>query len=268
MAVIDEYVSRYPEQFVKVEGEKRGGARNNFFYLTSLVDAPYIMCCDQDDVWLPDKIAVTLERMKKLEDECGARKVPLLVFTELRVVDDRLKSISDTMSSYQQLECSRTELKDIVVQNYITGCAMMINRYLLHMVYGRNKKRKIKLENVIMHDWWCALIAAAYGRISFIKHPTILYRQHGSNSVGAKNVNTLRYAARKVAKFREIKESLELTRIQAGEFQKCFLLDSDNMVSQYAHIRQRNKISRLIFYRKHRMSKSGSARNVGFWLFG
>ena len=35
-----------------------------------------------------------------------------------------------------------------------------------------------------MHDWWLAILAAAFGKIGFVETPTILYRQHGSNQVG------------------------------------------------------------------------------------
>ena len=40
-------------------------------------------------------------------------------------------------------------------------------------------------DRVAMHDWWMALAAACFGKIEFIKEPTILYRQHGNNVVGA-----------------------------------------------------------------------------------
>ena len=42
-AVIDEYVAKYPQKFVKIEGKSTGGAKQNFFYLLSAVDAPYLM---------------------------------------------------------------------------------------------------------------------------------------------------------------------------------------------------------------------------------
>jgi hypothetical protein len=41
-------------------------------------------------------------------------------------------------------------------------------------------------EGAVMHDWWLALCAAVWGRIDFLTEPTVLYRQHGSNEIGAK----------------------------------------------------------------------------------
>ena len=74
MKVIEEYTTKYPQKFVKVDGISTGGAKKNFFYLLSCVDAPYLMCCDQDDVWLPEKVEVTFQAMKQLEQKHADRK--------------------------------------------------------------------------------------------------------------------------------------------------------------------------------------------------
>lgn len=273
MALIEEYAERYPQKFIKVDGVSTGGAKKNFFYLLSCVDAPYLMCCDQDDVWLPDKIEVTFQAMKQIEQECTdsgkqEKEIPLLVFTELRVVDGQLNTIAERMSEIQQLECHRKRVEDIVVQNHVTGCTMMINRCLLRMMNGCNPQHAIDLDQVIMHDWWCALIAAEYGQIKFIEQPTILYRQHGDNSVGAKNVRSAGYVAEKLAKLGEIKASLELTRKQAAEFQRSFRLPEEHVVSRYGQIGRQNKIARLKFYKENHISKSGKFRQIGFLIFG
>jgi len=67
----------------------------------------------------------------------------------------------------------------VITQNYVTGCAMLINRSLLKM------SLPIPSE-AIMHDWWIALIASAYGKTFQIYQPLVKYRQHGTNEVGAK----------------------------------------------------------------------------------
>lgn len=273
MKVIEEYTTKYPQKFVKVDGISTGGAKKNFFYLLSCVDAPYLMCCDQDDVWLPEKVEVTFQAMKQLEQEYAdsgkqEKEIPLLVFTELRVVDGKLNTIAERMSAIQQLECNRNRVEDIMVQNNVTGCTMMINRCLLRMMNGSDPKHPADVNQVIMHDWWCALIAAEYGKMKFIGTPTILYRQHGDNSVGAKNVRSAGYAAEKLAKFQEIQNSLELTRNQAVEFQKSFGLPVQHVVSRYGQIGHKNKLARLTFYKENHISKSGKSRQIGFLIFG
>lgn len=270
--IITSYAQKYPEHFVKVEGQATGSAKTNFFYLMTQVEAPYVMCCDQDDIWLPDKIQLTLDNMHELENEVeGQKDVPLLVFTELKVVDNEMNTIADKMSDMQKLNCKRTQTRDLVIQNYITGCTMMINHKLLRMALGKNQESDSiipNVNNIIMHDWWCALVAAEYGRLKFISKPTILYRQHDDNSVGAKKVSSLGYIINKLSEPQKIKESLQTTQKQANEFRKVFKLESTHLISQYGELQIRNKLLRVLFYCKNHVKKTGFGRNAGLILFG
>lgn len=267
-AVIDEYVAKYPQKFVKIEGKSTGGAKQNFFYLLSAVDAPYLMCCDQDDVWLPEKVETTYQAMKELEKEEDGDKKPFLVFTELRVVDGRLQTIAERMSDYQQLDCTNTTLNRMLVQNVVTGCTMMINRTLREMLNGQNTGHKMNMDRIIMHDWWAALIATQFGKIRFLEQPQILYRQHEDNSVGAKQAGSLSYIRKRLQNIEDIKHSLLLTRVQAAEFEQCFGLWKDELVHGYAVIGEQSQRKRRLFYKKHDIQKTGKARKIGMWIWG
>ena len=128
-AILREYAARDPERFCLIEGAGTGGAKNNFLFLTGQVEASYYMYCDQDDVWLPDKVEVTLRAMKELEREQG-RDRPCLVHTELKVVDASLREICPRLSEYQGIEPGKLTLGRLLAQNTVTGCTMMINRAL------------------------------------------------------------------------------------------------------------------------------------------
>jgi len=138
----------------------------------------YFMYADQDDIWLDDKIARTFSEMRKQE---GVKegKYPVLVHTDLKVVDSHLNEISPSFMKYQYL---RHESKDplgvLLIQNFITGCTVMVNRQLLELATPFPGK-------IMMHDWWLGQCAAALGLIGFLAEPTILYRQHGNNTLGA-----------------------------------------------------------------------------------
>jgi len=71
------------------------------------------------------------------------------------------------------------ELNRLIVQNSVTGCALMVNRALL------DRANPIPLE-AVMHDWWLALVACAFGHIAIVSEPTMLYRQHDKNQLGAR----------------------------------------------------------------------------------
>ena len=66
--ILENYRSRHPDVIMIIPGEGQNlGACGNFSCLLEQSDAPYIMFCDQDDVWLPDKIEITLTAMRELE---------------------------------------------------------------------------------------------------------------------------------------------------------------------------------------------------------
>lgn len=258
---IQEYASRYPEQITIVEGASTGGAKTNFMYLFQQVEAPFYMCCDQDDVWLPNKIEVTQREMNNLSR--GDEEKPCLVFTELHVVDGELNIISEKMSIYQGLDCKKIKFNRALIQNIVTGCTMMVNRAL------RDELVKITdYTNVLMHDWWALLVATRFGKAAFVEQPTILYRQHGNNGVGAQNSNSFVYKLKRMLQGEDIKKSLVNTRKQAAAFVKLYGEAGDSLASQYADIEKLGKMQRLLFYKKNDVKKSTRAKNLGLMIWG
>lgn len=140
--------------------------------------APWSVFSDQDDVWLPGKIAASLKEMIRIESGDGG-SVPCLVHSDLTVVDANLKVLSPLFSRYQLMDPAQCTPLSLLSVNQVTGCTMMVNRALLKMALPLPTE-------TIMHDWWCGLISSS-GRRFFIETPLILYRQHGSNQVGAKD---------------------------------------------------------------------------------
>ena len=81
--ILLQYQKRYPNKIQILEKEKpTGSAKKNFLFLTHQAkDYPYLMYCDQDDFWKPEKVRLTLEKMKEIEN--GSAEIPCLVHTDL-----------------------------------------------------------------------------------------------------------------------------------------------------------------------------------------
>ena len=259
--IIRTYERTYPDRICVVPGKSCGGAKENFFYLMRQVTAPCIMFCDQDDVWFPEKIEETLSRMKVLEAQSGP-ETPALVFSDLSVVDGKLNLIADRMSDYQKLYPDRIRPKNLMIQNVITGCTVMMNRALLELA--------LKVENtddVIMHDWWCALVASVFGRIAYVDKPLVCYRQHGTNSVGAKKINSVKYLQARLRKPGDMKGSLAATQRQAQLLVNTYSV-SDYVIREYGQISKKTKVQRIRFYVKNEIKKCGWQRNLGLLFWG
>lgn len=138
----------------------------------------YVRFVDQDDVWVPDGIRRLWLTMRSAERRFGPH-CPLLVHSDLEVVGPNLEPIADSFLAFQGLRHEPVDpLKTLLVQNFVTGCAMMMNSALL-------KHATPAPEQANFHDWWVAAVAAATGRILFVPEPLVRYRQHGRNAVGA-----------------------------------------------------------------------------------
>jgi len=156
------------------------GAIGNFAALMEAAlkeRADYLFFSDQDDVWLPEKLSTMLAAMKEMESR-EKSVTPLLVHCDLEVVDERLKVISESFANYSRLSPATADLGVLLCQNQVTGCACLINRRLLELACPVPSE-------VLMHDWWLALLAAASGKVGFIPIPLVKYRQHGGNVLGA-----------------------------------------------------------------------------------
>lgn len=177
LSIIKDYETRYPDQIRLLPQGPGQGACANFNYLLAAAEASYVFIADQDDVWDSDKMRVCLETMLTLESQCGS-ETPILVHTDLRVVDQNLNLMASSFFQLQQLNKHRSQFKDLLLQNTVTGCSALVNRALL------NEALPIP-STACMHDWWLALVAAAFGKISVVNKATMSYRQHGKNTVGA-----------------------------------------------------------------------------------
>ena len=142
-------------------------------------DAQTVAFADQDDVWLPDKLERTVAALRAAERTHGAA-TPILVHTDLRVVDESLRPIHESFWAYAGFDPEPVSTRRLAASNVATGATVLFNRAL------RERAAPIP-PAAAMHDWWCALSAAALGRVVAVRAPTVLYRQHGANAIGARD---------------------------------------------------------------------------------
>lgn len=180
-SILKKFTRLYPEKITLIEDGKSLGVKGNFAELLSQSSANYVLFSDQDDYWLPHKVELTIDQLKKMEESYGVDS-PLLVHTNLNVVDNRLNSIHNSFWDFAKINPNFFQLNRLLVQNCVTGCTMALNRALINLSYPIP-------QDALMHDWWIALLATSFGQINYIEQPTILYRQHQSNTLGAVKPN-------------------------------------------------------------------------------
>ena len=261
-AVIDEYARRYSDKVQRVySGRRFGGAKDHFFWLTEQCDADYIAYCDDDDTWRADKLQKLRKAMQDAESRLGS-DTPILVFSDQTVTDKKLNMLASSLMRYQKQYFEHFDYRSILMQNVVTGGAMMVNRALARLAL-----QCVDTSQVIMHDWWMAVVAARFGEIVYIDEPLGAYRQHGHNSVGAKDVGSLAHILHKLSHTGEIRDTLLLKKAQAAVFEQTYALQLDEadcaFLGQFA--RQRSGPG---FYIRHRALIHGGYRLAGMMVFG
>ena len=161
-------------KFINADKRENFGIIKNFFTLVKFEAADYYFFSDQDDVWLPNKMATMLDEAAKHD-----QAKPLMVYMDLSVVDQNLVVTQPSMIRSQSHHANTTLLAELT-ENTVTGGVAMINHALA--------EKWVDTDDIVMHDWYLALLATATGKLVYIDKPGELYRQHDNNVLGARTL--------------------------------------------------------------------------------
>ena len=264
--LLQNYEKQYPGKIYIEKNQSAHGAKENFWGLIhrafQVSKADYVMFCDQDDVWMPDKVERTLKKMQEVEQNTDQ---PVLVATDLVVVDEQMNELSPSFKAYMNLPRDIV-LNRLILQNNITGCTVMINPALL-VLAGKVERPQYTL----MHDHFLAIIATVFGKAVFVEETTIYYRQHGHNSVGAANAKSIKYNIQRLkAGKRKFRRDMYDSAGQVAYFLKLYGQDIEdmnvlNLLCQYKNLwytqeKKVGKIEKWHFLFKYHVLKKGLNR--------
>jgi glycosyltransferase involved in cell wall biosynthesis len=173
-AIVNAFLDRMPPgRGIALTDPGRYGATESFLrLLRAAVRDGYetLAFADQDDVWLSDKLARGVAALGAVP-----AAVPAVYFARQRLVDTDLRPLGLSAPVRGPLGFPAA-----LTQNLATGCTLMLNRAAAELVAASVAPAAAS------HDWWCyLLVAAAGGRLLNDSTPTVLYRQHAGNTIGA-----------------------------------------------------------------------------------
>ncbi len=248
-----------------------GSAKDNFArLLNDACNSEYIMFSDQDDVWKKDKLSTCMDKMRQLEEEYGSG-IPLLVHSDVEVAGEDMEVISSSMFDYSDIRREAT-LEQLLLQNNVTGCTMLFNKPLCNGIAPFAGS-----PDVIMHDYFAALYAKIFGRTAFINKPLVSYRQHSSNSVGAKAGRSPSYLFKRLMDGKKAyKEAVNASASQARYFLQIYgdtmseksLFIEYAMIIRYTGICRMTCFERAMFFISTKSWKKGLARKIMQILWG
>lgn len=184
--ILEEYGKKNNVEIKIDAGENAGSARSFLLAIRNCPKADYYAFCDQDDVWLPKKIATAVKQI-------GDTEQPILWCSDYQVTDANLNVILPSALK----QPIQDDVKSMFYNN-VPGCTMFFNWALMQ------KMRMIEISEIRMHDIMAMNVALITGEIYFEKNPFVLYRQHDDNVLG--------YSHKKIKVRKWIKDKMHLIR--------------------------------------------------------
>lgn len=266
VSILKHFCQEHPEKVTLLQDNVGNvGPAENFSLLMQASKSDYILFCDQDDQWLPAKIDITLQKMKELE--AGQTATPCFVFTDLSMADADLNIIAPSLWKKDNLNPNATKLGNLLMQNVPYGCAMMVNKSLLTLGTPIDKQ-------ALLQDHWLVLLAAATGKIDYVRQSTILHRVHGSNasrgnnplkkdveqtfSAKVSNKNLKTYFSKLQQQASAVKQRLD----ERG----CLNNEAEKILSSFVNLRNTSFLRRKWHILKYNFFKNSIQQSIKWWL--
>ncbi len=201
VSILHEYEAKYPQ--IKLIVGKNIGVVASFFALILAVptNADFVAFCDQDDIWLSQKLSRAISCLNSLSITS-----PNLYCSATQLINAAGDYITTVQKKIKKLDLSYS-----LIGNIVTGCTAVFNQPLLKLLQNNQPKAS----EVILHDWWIYLLASACGKVCYDEQSFILYRQHANNVVG----NTSFF--KRIKKFCGNLKKYSISR-QAAEFYRVY----------------------------------------------
>ncbi|MDG3131775.1 glycosyltransferase family 2 protein [Streptococcus suis] len=251
--IIADFVERDSRiHFITPDLVENIGVIKSFHTLVHYEKADFYFFCDQDDVWLPNKLEVCLKTAQTYSAD-----LPLMVYMDLKVVNQNLETISESMIRSQSHHAN-TQLVQELTENTVTGGVAMINHCLAQLWQ--------QTEGIIMHDWYLGLLASALGHLVYIDQPGELYRQHADNVLGARTLS------KRVKKWMRphILFKLYWDLIKSSQKQASYLLEmplsqsNREVIEAFVSLMDKSMLERYKTLRKYGLKKNKAFHTLVF----
>ena len=182
-AMLHQFIAAHGSRIQKLRQGPRAGFAANYLSMVRLVSASAeaLAFCDQDDVWMPDKLEHAMDRLAQVD-----RDIPALYCARSWICD------ADLMPQrVSPLKAQHPCFANALVQSIAGANTMVVNRAGINLL--QETVNAAEREQVWSHDWWLyQLISGAGGRVIYDPQPRLFYRQHDQNVIGENRSFTAR----------------------------------------------------------------------------
>lgn len=201
--IIKEKAKLFPDLFIYIENEQNLGVKKTFEIGISACKTDYIALCDQDDIWMPDKISVLFDLLERNENA-------KLCFHDLALIDEQGNRLGRNFWEAAPINeplpvtgnAARKRLA--ALSNPVPGCTMFfssdLKKFILPMLSSK----------WIGHDWWISAIAFFFANPAYFREPLAFYRFHANQTAGIGTVlKKKKFINNKITLYDKIKREIK-----------------------------------------------------------
>lgn len=265
--IIEEYKKKNPDRIIVYRNTERKGPQKNFleaiWKVSSIMQRDdMLMLCDQDDIWLKEKIEISYNKIQDLIKLYKNDK-PLLVYSDAKVIDENGASLSNSYQKMNHFYNGNLDLSHHLMENHVQGCTIMINKKTAELLFN------IPSGMISMHDEWIGLIAYCIGQVGYIDKPLLIYRRH-NESVTAGKIGFWKIAFDKIGHLAEQREILFSHNSDINFFLSTYDDELNNnsrmILESFLNIKNQSFVHRRVTIVRYHMWKSGIIRNLGLLM--
>lgn len=260
LEIIKSYVAKDGRIQLLAFGHLHGTACRNFSQLFDWAyqnQKQYTLFADQDDIWLPDKLELSVKKIKEDEQVFGGG-VPLAKYSSFQFIDEQGHLINKRLKLPASLG-----VNVLLNENYAWGCTLILNQAAVKVI------QHIPSE-LVNHDYYIALVLSAFGQISLIDKDLVLYRQHEKNVSG--NVNKMsfssrfnRYAKDSSVMLTPLVQNYELVKVFYEKYAERLPVRTKEMIAGFLNAYQQGFVKLMLTMSQFGIRKIGLGKNAVYF---
>ena len=232
LSILEEYHKK--RGLIYIKNEHNLGINKTFEKALKNCSGDYVMFCDQDDIWYPNKIEDTLKKMLEIEDD-----LPAVISSQCIDIDGNGKIIKQ-----QPIKKDTHSIgSNLVGQRHSQGCSLMLNRELINILKPFPSQRPL-------YDVYVSFIAASCGVKYNIGYPLMKYRHHESNVIAklkkSNQKKDIKLKTHKKKNFIIPESRFETLRLIKQEYGELFNIKAAKLIDKLIRYENSNIVNKII----------------------
>lgn len=254
LAILEKYQTKLgTDRLIILAGPSQGFAKNFLSMVKNAsIKADYFAFCDQDDIWLPERLSTAIATLQS-----APSNQPAFFCSRTRLIDEEGRPIG-----LSPLFQKPTSFRNAIVQSIAGGNTMLFNHRARALLAHTCTEQKI-----ISHDWWLyMLVSGCGGQAYYSPQPLVDYRQHRNNLIGSNS--SFRDRLVRISKilkgtFREWNES---NLLALSTFKKYLTPESLRVLEQFQECRHATLYKRLTLINASGLYRQTTAGQLGLFI--